>query len=154
MKLKTIKISIMPEDKFAHIIHHVTVFVLKVMVVVMTLALILGGINLCHQLFLSVVRPPSPGMLSVTELYGVFKLVLIIVVGYELIKSILIILQSDTIPARTILSIALIAIANKVITLDISHANPNIVFGLAGLVICFGAATYLIAKTESGEKKG
>lgn len=143
----------MSTDKFGHIIHIVSATVLKVMVVLMTLALILGSINLCYQLFLSVALPPTPGMLSVTELYSVFKLVLIIVVGYELIKSILIIIQSNKIPARTILSIALIAIANKVITLDISHADPIILFGLAGLVLCFGAAAYLISKTELGQKK-
>jgi uncharacterized membrane protein (DUF373 family) len=143
----------MSEDKFGHIIHIISATVLKLMVVIMTLALILGSVNLCYNLVLSVINPPSPGMLSVTELYSVFKLVLIIVVGYELIKSILIILQSDSIPARTILSIALIAIANKVITLDISHSDPIILFGLAGLVVCFGAAVFLISKTELGQKK-
>jgi uncharacterized membrane protein (DUF373 family) len=51
------------------------------------------------------------------------------------------------------LSIALIAIANKVITLDISHSDPIILFGLAGLVVCFGAAVFLISKTELGQKK-
>ena len=142
----------MSESKFSHVIHVVSATVLKLMVVIMTLALILGGINLCYELVISLIYPPFPGMLSVTELYSVFKLVLIIVVGYELIKSILIILESDTIPARTILSIALIAIANKVITLDISHVDPIILFGLASLVLCFGAAVFLISKTETKNK--
>ena len=142
----------MSESKFSHVIHVVSATVLKLMVVIMTLALILGGINLCYELVKSLIYPPFPGMLSVTELYSVFKLVLIIVVGYELIKSILIILESDTIPARTILSIALIAIANKVITLDISHVDPIILFGLASLVLCFGAAVFLISKTETKNK--
>jgi uncharacterized membrane protein (DUF373 family) len=142
----------MSESKFSHIIHVVSATVLKVMVVVMVLALILGSINLCYELIMSLINPPSAGMLSVIELYGVFKLVLIIVVGYELIKSILIILESDTIPARTILSIALIAIANKVITLDISHADPIILFGLASLVVCFAGAVFFIYKTETKDK--
>lgn len=142
----------MSGSRFTHIIHVASATVLKLMVIVMTLSLILGSINLCCNLVKSVINPPSPGMLNVTELYSIFKLVLIIVVGYELIKSILIILESDTIPARTILSIALIAIANKVITLDISHVDPIILFGLAGLVVCFGAAVFFIYQTEAKEK--
>lgn len=142
----------MTGKKFSHIIHVINATVLKVMVVMMTLALILGGINLCYTLALAAFNPPAPGVISVTELYSVFKLVLIIVVGYELVKSILLIIDSNSIPTRTILSIALIAIANKVITLDISHIESEILYGLAGLVICFGAATFLIAKTGEPEK--
>jgi uncharacterized membrane protein (DUF373 family) len=143
----------MTDKGFSYFIHQVAVWILRAIVVVMILSLILGTINLVYVLGVAAVRPPSPGIIDVVELYSVFKLVLIIVVGYELIKSILLILESDTIPARAILSIALIALSNKVITLDINHSEPTIFFGLAALVLSFGAAVYLIGKYDNQGKK-
>jgi uncharacterized membrane protein (DUF373 family) len=136
------------QENFSRIIHASSGMVLKVMIVLMTISLILGGVNLCYNLFLSIINPPYPGMLSIPEMYNVFKLVLIIAIGYELIKSLLIILQSESIPARTILSIALIAIANKVITLDLAQATPGTLYGLAALVICFSAGVFFMHKAE------
>jgi uncharacterized membrane protein (DUF373 family) len=145
--------SAMTDKGFSHIIHQISVYVLKAIVVVMMMSLILGTINLVYVLAVAAIKPPNPGIIDVVELYSVFKLVLIIVVGYELIKSILLIMESDTIPARAILSIALIALANKVITLDINHSDPIIFFGLAALVLSFGAAIYMIGKSDNQEKK-
>jgi hypothetical protein len=49
---------------------------------------------------------------------------LIIAVGYELLKSMVYVIDYTQIPVRAILKIAKIAVANKLITLDV-HEVPR-----------------------------
>lgn len=134
----------MTGDKFTHTIHNIAKFILKFLVVVMTLSLGLGMINLVYTLVHDVIVPPYQYMLELHELYNVFKLGLIIVVGYELIKSLLIIINSDSIPSKTILNIAIIAVANKIITLDLSHTGFESVLALAALALALGVGNYFL----------
>lgn len=121
--------------------------------IIMVIALIFGLINLGVTFYQSIALPPNTGMLDLQELYKIFKLVLIIVVGYELTKSILIIIESDEIPAKTILSIAIIALANKIITLDLAHTGFETLLGLAAMVISLGASIFLLNGGKMETKK-
>jgi uncharacterized membrane protein (DUF373 family) len=87
-------------------------------------------------------------MLDVETLFEVFNLLLIIAVGYELIKSLHTIITADTIPAADITLIAIIAVANKIITLDIKNTEPSVLYGLAAIMVTLGA-TYFFLKRNS-----
>jgi uncharacterized membrane protein (DUF373 family) len=69
---------------------------------------------------------------------------LIIAVGYELIKSLILIITSETIPSAPIIQIAIIAVANKIITLDIKHTEPIMVVGLGVLIAALGLTHFLL----------
>ncbi len=123
-------------------IQRVTQYILMSLVVIMTLALLLGIVNLVITLVGSLIDRPYLFSLDVKELYVVFKLVLIIVIGYELIKSLLVILNSHYIPAKTIVNIAIIAVANKIITLDMAQTGWQEILALAALLLALGVTNH------------
>lgn len=144
-------------DKFSSIILGTNKNVIRVLIGIMTLTLILGTANLIYLEFAKIIDHPY-FLVDVSTLFEVFNLILIIAIGYELIRSLIIIISSDTIPTIPIIQIAIIAVANKIITLDIKQTNVNILIGLALLIAGLGLAYYLIkynrtAQNEPGNER-
>ncbi|MFZ4680772.1 MAG: phosphate-starvation-inducible PsiE family protein [Flavobacterium sp.] len=71
---------------------------------------------------------------------------MIIIVGYELFKSLYIILQSNQMPVKSITKVAAIAMANKVITLNLKEIEPIELFGISTLIISIGVSYFLFQK--------
>lgn len=82
-----------------------------------------------------------------------FNLILIIAIGYELIKSLILIISSNTVPTLPIIQIAIIAVSNKIITLDIKQTNVYILIGLALLIAALGLTYFLMKYFETQRDK-
>ncbi len=144
----------MNHTRYATAITKVNKGLINVLVLVMTIALILSLVQLIFYISRVVIEPPYPFMLDVNELFEVFKLCLIIAVGYELIKSLLIIVGSEVIPVVPIVKIALIAIANKIITLDLHTTEALTIVGMALLVMALALCLFFLSpKPEAADEK-
>src|SRR5882724_11231757 len=73
-------------------------WIVRILMVLLIICLVFGTIHLIRTIYLSISEPPFL-MLDVVTLFEVFNLLLIIAVGYELIKSLHTIITADTIPA-------------------------------------------------------
>ena len=131
------------KDKFSKIVSDINKNVMRVMIGLMTLSLILASVHLIYLIYERLVAPPYL-IIEVTTLYEAFNLVLIIAVGYELTKSLILIISSDSIPTVPIIQIAIIAVANKIITLDTKHSDANLIIGLAVLIAALGMTHFLL----------
>ena len=145
-------------DKFSGIILGINKNVVRVLIGIMTLTLILGTLHLIYLEFNKIIDHPY-FLVDVSTLFEVFNLILIIAIGYELIRSLILIISSDTIPTIPIIQIAIIAVANKIITLDIKQTNVNILIGLALLIAALGLAYFLMKynrapQNEPANEKG
>ncbi len=138
-------------DKFNQSVLFVNKFIVKILVVILTICLLLATIHLVVIIIDKIKEPPFL-VLDIATLFEGFSLVLIIAIGYELIKSLLLIISSQSIPSFPIIQIAIIAVANKIITLDIKHTEPLILFGLAALIAGLGLA-YFFHKIKNDEIK-
>lgn len=134
------------KDGFVKTVLFANKLIVKLLIVVLTVCLILACVNLLIIVYDRITRPPFLVM-EVETLFEVMSLVLIIAIGYELVKSLLIIITSEGIPSLPILQIAIIAISNKIITLDIKHTDAMVLFGLAALIIGLGLA-YFFHRTK------
>lgn len=121
---------------------------------ILVASMLLGTIDLFIVFYNNVTSPdPYSGVINVEDLYKIFSVLLIIVVGYELFKSMLLILGSDKIPVKSILKIASIALANKIITLNIKAVEVEEMLGLAALIIAIGASFFFYNKeVETNDK--
>ena len=145
-------------DKFSGIILGTNKNVIRVLIGIMTLSLILGTLNLIYLEFAKIIDHPY-FLVDVTTLFEVFNLILVLAIGYELIRSLILIISSDTIPTVPIIQIAIIAVSNKIITLDIKQTNVNILIGLALLIAALGLAYFLMKynrapQNEPANEKG
>ncbi len=143
--------------KFSSIILGINRNVIRVLIGIMTLSLILGTANFIYLEVEKITQHPL-FLVDITTLFEVFNLILVIAIGYELIRSLILIISSDIIPTIPIIQIAIIAVSNKIITLDIKQTDVTILVGLALLIAALGLTHFLLkfhktAKSDSGIEK-
>lgn len=138
-------------DKFSIIILGINKNIIRVLIGIMTVSLILGSANLIYLEIVKIINHPYY-LVDISTLFEVFNLILIIAIGFELIRSLILIISSDTVPTVPIIQIAIIAVSNKIITLDIKQTNVNTLVGLALLIAALGLAHFLLKYRRSNQK--
>ena len=112
-------------------------------IVVIVASMIFGAVDLLVIFGKALMSPdPVPFVISVSELMVIFSLGIIIVIGYELIKSVILILKSNVIPVDSIAKIAAIAVLNKIITADYATMDAYKIAATALVLLAIGAAYY------------
>lgn len=138
-------------NKYDRILNFISKVVVRCLMGVLTITLIFGLFDLIRIVVMEIISPPF--LIDVRALFEIFYLILIIAIGFELFKALHIVVTSNLIPSLPIIQIALIAIANKVITLDIKTTNPQIILGLAALMLALGFAHYFVKLKKGCETK-
>ena len=146
------KKSMNSEDHFARKIIVINKNIIRVLIAIMTLILILGTLHLIYLEFKKITAPPYL-LIDISTLLEVFNLILIIAVGYELTKALLLIISSNTIPTIQIIEISIIAISTKIITLDIKQTDSTVIVGLASLIAALGLAYFLLKYFATTQNK-
>jgi uncharacterized membrane protein (DUF373 family) len=82
-------------------------------------------------------------LLEVEELLEIFGFFLLILIGVELLETIKAYLRDNVIHVEIVLEVALIAIARKVIVLDLARYDGVTVLAIAALVVALGTAFLL-----------
>ncbi len=127
-----------------HFLVKVTKHVLLFLIILLVASMFFGSVHLAYYWCLQLLSPdPLYFVLDIDGMFSIYEKILIIVVGYELIKSIVIIIHSNKIPFLEILQIAVIAVANKVITLDLHKTDFYAMIGLASIIISIAVAYFL-----------
>ncbi len=144
------------DEKIMHYPVTVAKYVLRFMIIMLALSMIFGAAHLTYIWVTGLLSPdPLYFVLDIHELFEIYGMILILVVGYELLKAISIILHSEKIPFLQILRIAIIAISNKMITLDIHKTDFNTLIGLACIMVSIGVAYFCFNRKEcSAEPDG
>lgn len=118
--------------------HAIVVSLIGMMMLVVTLS----TVDLAWIIIKDIVTPPIL-LLEVEELLEVFGFFLLILIGVELLETIKAYLRDNVIHVETVLEVALIAIARKVIVLDQSKYDGVSVFAIAALIFALAVASRL-----------
>lgn len=140
------------DEQFSRIIIGINKNIIRILISIMTIMLILGTIQLIFLEFKKITNSPYL-LIEVSTLVEVFNLILIIAVGYELIKALLLIISSNTIPTVPIIEISIIAISTKIITLDIKQTNSNVIISFALLIAALGLSYFLLKFCKASQNK-
>ncbi|HYE36138.1 phosphate-starvation-inducible PsiE family protein [Methylocaldum sp.] len=124
-------------DKIERYIVYLLVFLLLVSV-------ILGTLELSRILIKNILDSPF-FLVDINRLFESFGLFLILVIGLELLKSIKSYLVLGSINPAFVVEVAIIALGNKLITLDIKHVEPGLLIGIGAILLGL-SATYLVLK--------
>jgi uncharacterized membrane protein (DUF373 family) len=92
---------------------------------------------------------PPVLLLNIEQLLTIFDLFLIILIGLELLESIKIYITQEKTPVEVILTVALIAVARKVITLEYTKLSSLTLIGIASIIIALATGYYLIKKVST-----
>jgi uncharacterized membrane protein (DUF373 family) len=93
-------------------------------------------------------------LLEVDELLEIFGFFLLILIGVELLETIKAYLRDNVIHVEIVLEVALIAVARKVIVLDLSKYDGLGVLAIAALIIALAGAFSLERRARRGATAG
>jgi len=119
--------------------------IVRVLIWLMLLAVSLGTIELGRVLIMSILSPPM-FLLDISKLFDAFGLFLVILIGLELLKSMQFFLSEKRIKPEMVIEVAIIAVCNKVITLDLKHTGADMLLGMAALLIGLSAGYFILQR--------
>jgi uncharacterized membrane protein (DUF373 family) len=136
------------EKHIINVMKQLSRWIIVALIVALVISMFFGTADFIYEnVFKSIVsRDPYPLLIKTEELYAIFSMILIIIVGYELFKSLYIILHSNQMPVKSITKVAAIAMANKVITLNLKEIEPIELFGISTIIIAIGLSYFLFHK--------
>ena len=111
----------------------------------MILVVLLATIELGYIIIKDIVTPPII-LLEISELLEIFGFFLLVLIGVELLETIKAYLLEKVVHVEIVLEVALIAIARKVIILDLEKYDSLTVLGMAGLILAVAAAFYVVRR--------
>ena len=114
------------------------------LVVMMTVVLLLATIELGYIIIKDIFSPPVL-LLEIDEVLEIFGLFMLVLIGIELLETIVkTYLHQATDHARIVMAVAIIAVARKVIILDVKETSGLMLLGLAALVLALSVGYFLI----------
>jgi uncharacterized membrane protein (DUF373 family) len=118
--------------------------IVLILVFMMTLVLLLATIELGWIIAKDIISPPL-FLLEIDELLEIFGLFMLVLIGVELLETIVkTYLHQSSDHARIVMAVAIIAVARKVIILDVKETSGLMLLGLAALLLALCLGYYLI----------
>jgi len=124
--------------KFERIIIHC-------LIVMMVLVVSLSAIELAWIIILDITTPPYM-MLEINQLLELFGVFLLVLIGFELLDTIRAYLVEKVIHMEIVLEVSLLALARKVIILDLEKYDGASVLALAALILAVAAAFFAVKR--------
>jgi uncharacterized membrane protein (DUF373 family) len=121
------------------------------LLVIMTIVVISGALEVAWVVANDLFQPPG-FFLGVEDLFDIFGLFLMVLIGLELMTSIEMYLKDNTIHAEVMFLVALTAVARKVVILDAKSIDYMTVFAIAALVIALAGGYYLIKRSNTNRE--
>ena len=118
----------------------------------MGLVLLLGVIDLGYTLYIDIVDEPPYLLLGINELLELFGIFLLVLIGIELFETMEIYIKENVVHIEVVLTVALIAVARKVIILDLKKVGSSTLLGIAAIILALSVGYYLIMRTEPNRK--
>jgi len=134
-----------------HIVETIEKLIIRALVILLLLAMVLGTIELGRVTILEVFAPPFL-LLDISKIFEGFGLALIILIGLELLKVLKLFLLENKIKPEIIVEIAVIAICNKIITLDTKHTSGDVLLGIAAILIGLSVGYYVFRFKASNKE--
>jgi uncharacterized membrane protein (DUF373 family) len=113
----------------------------------MMVVILLTTIELGWIMATDILRHPRY-LLEIDQILEIFGLFLLILIGVELLETIKAYLAEHVVHTEIVLEVALIAIARKVIILDVKDLPPMTLIAIAALVVTLAVAYYLERSTR------
>ena len=124
--------------------------IITTLIFMMMLVILLSTIELGFILIQKIITPPYI-LLEITTLLDIFGFFFMILIGIELLETIRTYIAESHIHVETVFLVAMIAIARKVIILDVTILTPLTLIGIAAIIIALSGG-YFILKSAHKEK--
>ena len=126
--------------------------IILVLVVLMAVVLLLSTVELAWVIIKDAITPPIL-ILEIDELLEIFGLFMLVLIGIELLDTIAKTYMAESVDhAQIVMAVAIIAIARKVIILDVKDLSGLALVGIAAIILALSIGYYLIKKKDVAVK--
>lgn len=123
--------------------------IIRVLVVLMAFVLLLSTVELAWVIVKDAITPPIL-LLEIDELLEIFGLFMLVLIGIELLETIAKTYMAESVDhAQIVMAVAIIAIARKVIILDVKDLSGLALVGIASIILALSVGYYLIKKKDA-----
>jgi len=123
-----------------------------IVLILMTIVVAIAIIELGIILYLDLFDPTDDVLfLEIDEMFRIFGFFFIILIGFELVETIEMYFKDNVIHAEVVLLVAVIAVARKVILLDLEKYDPLAILGLGMIILSLGACYWFIKLSYRGK---
>ena len=122
-------------------------FISVILMILMGLVVLMTVVDLAWILIKDAITPPIL-LLDTSELLDIFSMFLLVLIGIELIETLKAYVLQNEIRAEVIIIVAIIALARKIITLDLKEVSSGSLLGIAAIMLALSIAYYVIRQTH------
>jgi uncharacterized membrane protein (DUF373 family) len=120
-------------------------YIVFALIIMMVLVVLVATFELGWIIVKDIINPPI-FMLVIADLLEIFGFFMLVLIGIELLETIKAYLVDNVVHVEIVLEVALIAIARKVIILDIEKYEGLTIIGTAGLILAVASAYYAVKR--------
>ena len=131
---------------------YVEKLVVVALIAMMCVVVLVSTVELGWIIVQHLITPPTL-FFEIDELLEIFGFFLLIVIGIELLETIRSYLDDHVVHVEIVLEVALIAIARKVIVLDLKDYSSVTILGIAALILALGVAYFLKHRTHRHRRR-
>lgn len=132
-------------DKLLNLLHSNIRFAIKILAILMVLVIYWSIADVVYVLYMRLSAPPY-FLLDVEDILQVFGAFMIVLIAVEIFINIRLYLGSHIIPVELVVATALMAVARKIIVLDLKIVSAEHVIGLALVTISLGGTYFLLKR--------
>jgi len=115
------------------------------LILLMAITVLFSALDLVVLLVQELLAPPC-FLMDVNELLDTFGLFLLVLIGLELLETFKAYLAEHVIHVEVVFMVAMIAIARKVIILDVKDVPSATLLGIASIIITLSGGYYLFRR--------
>ena len=139
-----VKLPPVHEDGLLRFLHTIIHAAVRVLAVLMTLVILWGVADVFYVLYQRLLEPPFM-LLTVNDILLVFGSFMAVLIAIEIFVNITVYIKRDALPIKMVIATALMAVARKVIMLDIKDLDWPYLIGIATVILALGLTYWLIS---------
>jgi uncharacterized membrane protein (DUF373 family) len=117
--------------------------IILALIVMMVFTVLISTVELLVILVQELIEPPAY-LLGIDNLFVIFGFFMMILIALELLESIRAYLTEDALHVEVVFLVAMIAIARKVIILEVRDLEPLRLVGIASIIFALAAGYYFV----------
>ncbi|RLT94831.1 MAG: hypothetical protein D9N14_15830 [Ketobacter sp.] len=111
----------------------------------MVFVIVMGVIDVGWTLYQKLISPPIY-ILTISDMLATFGAFMAVLIAIEIFINITIYLRDDVIHVKIVMATALMAIARKIIILDMEKLEPSYLYAIGGIMLATSIGYWLIHK--------
>lgn len=117
----------------------------RILAILMVFVIVMGVIDVGWTLYQKLVSPPIY-ILTISDMLATFGAFMAVLIAIEIFINITIYLRDDVIHVKIVMATALMAIARKIIILDMDKLEPSYLYAIATIMLATSVGYWLIHK--------